>query len=159
VLRSVLTAFLLAALLAGPAPAGTPCDPSQLDILAGQHRHRFAVEIADDPAEQARGLMFRTSLPADTGMLFIFDPPSRTHFWMRNTMIPLDMLFIDDAGRVESIAERRDTFSDRVSSSRGPVRAVLEVGGGIARLLGITPGAQVVHPAFQGAPEALHCAE
>jgi uncharacterized membrane protein (UPF0127 family) len=159
VLRSLLAAFILAALLADPARAESSCDPNRIDILAGKDRHRFSIEIADDPAEQARGLMFRPTLAADAGMLFIFDPPRPAHFWMRNTMIPLDMIFIDDAGRVESIAERPDTFSDRVSSSRGPVRAVLEVNGGVSRLLGISPGAQAVHPAFREAPEALRCAE
>lgn len=158
-LRSLLTAFAFIVVLAGLAQAGPVCDPDRIEILAGADRHRFEIEVADDPAEQARGLMFRPSLPAGAGMLFVFEPPRQAHFWMRNTMIPLDMIFIDETGRVESVAERRDTFSDRVSSSQGPVRAVLEINGGLSRQLGIGPGAQAVHPAFRAAPSEFRCAE
>jgi uncharacterized membrane protein (UPF0127 family) len=76
---------------------------------------------------------------------------------MRNTMIPLDMVFIDDAGQVESIAERTDTYSELVSSSQSDVRAVLEINGGLSRQLGIGPGTQVIHPAFENAPEESRC--
>ena len=103
--------------------------------------------------------MFRPSLPRDQGMLFVYDPPQRASFWMRNTMIPLDMLFIDDTGQIESIALREDTYSTRASSSEGEVRAVLEINGGRARELGIAPGAQAVHPAFEAAPEGVACPE
>ncbi len=78
---------------------------------------------------------------------------------MRNTMIPLDMLFIDDTGAVESIAVRKDTYSTRASSSEGEVRAVLEINGGLSEELGIVPGSQAVHPAFKAAPEDAACPE
>lgn len=119
----------------------------------------FAIEIADEPAEQATGLMFRPALASDAGMLFVFDPPRPASFWMRNTMIPLDMLFIDDGGRVESIAERTDTYSQRVSESLGPVRAVLEINGGLSRRLGIVPGTQLRHPAFRSAAGEARCGD
>jgi len=90
-------------------------------------------------------------------MLFIFDPPRPANFWMQNTMIPLDMIFIGDGGQVESIAERTDTFSQRISQSQGPVRAVLEINGGLSRELGIGPGTQMRHPAFRAAPEEFRC--
>jgi hypothetical protein len=147
-------AFVL--LLGGPA-AGAECDRASITILTGEGKAHFAVEIADEPAEQARGLMFRPALPEGAGMLFLYDPPQQARFWMRNTMIPLDMVFIDDAGRVESVAERRDTYSERVSGSGGPVRAVLEINGGLAARLGIGPGDQAVHPAFRAAPEGARC--
>jgi len=152
-------AVLAGTVLAGAAQAGPACDPERIEILVGQDHYPFSIEIADDAAEQARGLMFRPVLPETAGMLFVFDPPRPATFWMRNTMIPLDMLFIDDTGRVESIAERTDTYSERVSASEGAVRAVLEINGGLSRRLGIAPGAQAVHPAFQAAPEDLRCAE
>jgi len=117
----------------------------------------FQVKVADDPEEQARGLMFQPRLATDAGMLFIFDPPRPASFWMRNTMIPLDMIFIDDSGRVESIAERRDTYSEKISKSRGPVRAVLEINAGLSRKLGIEAGTQAVHHAFTEAPEEFRC--
>lgn len=155
--RPLPTALIVAAALAGSAQAGPACDPGQVEILVESERYPFSVEIADDPAEQARGLMFRPALPEKAGMLFVFDPPRPANFWMRNTMIPLDMIFIDDTGRIESIAERNDTYSERASSSEGPVRAVLEINGGLSRQLGIGPGAQVRHAAFREAPEHVRC--
>ena len=153
-LPAALAVFATLTAAAGATPA---CDPERIEILAGPGSRTFAIEIADDPDEQSRGLMFRPALPADAGMLFIFEPPRPANFWMRNTMIALDMIFIDDTGRVESIAERVDPYSERVSSSQGDVRAVLEINGGLARALGIGPGDQVIHPAFQEAPEGLRC--
>lgn len=145
------------ALLLGAPARGAECDPASITILTGEGKARFSIEIADEPAEQARGLMFRPSLPEDAGMLFLYDPPQPARFWMRNTMIPLDMVFIDEAGRIESVAERRDTYSDRVSGSRGAIRAVLEISGGLAARLGIGPGDRAVHPAFRAAPEGARC--
>ena len=155
-LTAVLAVFATLTAAAGATPV---CDPDQIEILAGPGSRTFAIEIADDPDEQSRGLMFRPALPADAGMLFIFEPPRPANFWMRNTMIALDMIFIDDTGRIESIAERADPYSERVSSSQGDVRAVLEINGGLARALGIGPGDQVIHPAFQDAPEGLRCGD
>ena len=145
---------------AGPSAGSAPlaCDPATITILTGEGKARFDLEIADDPAEQARGLMFRPELAEQSGMLFVYDPPRRARFWMRNTMIPLDMVFIDDAGRVESVVTRRDTYSERVSESQGDVRAVLEINAGRAAELGIGPGDQAVHPAFGGAPADARCA-
>ena len=154
---AALAVFATLTAAAGAAAAAPACDPDRIDILAGPGSRTFAIEIADDPDEQARGLMFRPALPADAAMLFVFDPPRPANFWMRNTMIPLDMIFIDDTGRVESVAERTDAYSERVSSSQGDVRAVLEINGGLSRRFGIGPGAQVIHPAFENAAEGLRC--
>jgi uncharacterized membrane protein (UPF0127 family) len=148
---------VIASLLLGAGAASAACEADRIDVIAGSGSRTFAIEIADDPDEQARGLMFRSALPQDSGMLFIFDPPRPASFWMQNTMIPLDMIFIEDGGRVESIAERADTFSQRISQSQGPVRAVLEINGGLSRELGIGPGTQVRHPAFRAAPEEFRC--
>jgi len=137
--------------------AAIVCDPGKIEIITGQGNQTFSIEIADDPDEQARGLMFRPALSTDAGMLFIFDQPRQANFWMRNTMIPLDMIFIDDTGKVDSIAERTDTYSEQVSSSKGDVRAVLEINGGLSRQLGIGPGSQVIHQAFENAPEEARC--
>ena len=159
-----MTRFLPAALAAFAMSFATSataivCDPGKIEIVTGQGNQTFSIEIADEPQEQARGLMFRPSMPADAGMLFIFDPPRPTSFWMRNTMIPLDMIFIDDTGAVDSIAERTDTYSEQVSSSQGDVRAVLEINGGLSRQLGIGPGTQVIHQAFENAPSEARCAK
>jgi len=137
--------------------ASAACEADRIEVLAAAGSRTFSIEIADEPDEQARGLMFRSALPQDSGMLFIFDPPRPANFWMQNTMIPLDMIFIGDGGQVESIAERTDTFSQRISQSQGPVRAVLEINGGLSRELGIGPGTQMRHPAFRAAPEEFRC--
>jgi len=134
------------------------CEEDQVHVLgttAGIITYK--VEIADEPEEQARGLMFRSSLESDAGMLFIFDPPRAASFWMRNTMIPLDMIFIDDRGRVTNVAERTIPYSEFTQRSEGPVRAVLEVNAGEAARLGIGPGTVVRHPAFSAAEGAGHC--
>jgi len=158
-LRRALWAGAIIAVAAQAAPAAEHCAADRIEIRTESGSEAFTIEIADDPTEQARGLMFRPSLPRGHGMLFIYDPPQRASFWMRNTMIPLDMLFIDDTGRVESIAVRTDTYSTRGSSSEGDVRAVLEINGGLSEELGIAPGAQTVHPAFKAAPEDAACPE
>ena len=150
-------ALLIPTLIAFIALPTVACEPGRIEILTSDGSQSFTIEIADDPAEQALGLMFRPSMASDAGMLFVFDPPRPASFWMRNTMIPLDMLFIDDTGRVESIAVRMDTYSTRSSSSDGAVRAVLEINGGLSEELGIAPGAQVVHSAFKAAPEGASC--
>ncbi len=108
----------------------------------------FTVEMALTPEQQRMGLMFRTSMPLDGGMLFVFPQPRTASFWMRNTLISLDMLFIAADGTVVNIAERTETRSDRSYRSAGPVRAVLEINGGLSALLGITAGDRVEHPAF-----------
>ncbi len=155
--RSLPAALAVCATLGGAAGAAPACDPERIEILAGPGSRSFAIEIADDPDEQARGLMFRPALAADAGMLFVYATPRRANFWMRNTMIALDLIFIDESGRIESIAERADPYSERVSSSEGEVRAVLEINGGLARSLGIGPGDQVIHPAFREAPDEVRC--
>jgi uncharacterized membrane protein (UPF0127 family) len=153
-----LVALAVGALIASVAAhRAFGCDTHTIEILAGSDKQTFSIEVANDPAEQAQGLMFRPSLPENAGMLFIFEPPRPANFWMRNTMIPLDMIFIDATGKVESIAERTDPYSEQISSSRSNVRAVLEINGGLSRRLDIRPGDQVIHPAFDDAPEGARC--
>jgi uncharacterized membrane protein (UPF0127 family) len=155
--RPLLAVLAMTMLVAPAAKAAPLCDPGAIEIHAESGPQTFSIEIAATPVEQARGLMFRPAMPEDAGMLFIFEPPRPASFWMQNTMIPLDMIFIDDTGRVESIAERNDTYSQRASSSAGDVRAVLEINGGLSRELGIVPGTQVAHEAFKSAPEGFAC--
>ena len=107
--------------------------------------HRFTVELATSRMQWARGLMFRDSLPQSHGMLFVFDSPRQLSFWMRNTRISLDMLFIDTQGRIVNIARRTTPMSDTTDSSTGPALAVLEINGGLSDVLGIAPGDRVVH--------------
>jgi uncharacterized protein len=131
---------------AQPAPAEMP--ESRVIVEAAGGRFAFDVELALTPEDQARGLMFRTELAADRGMLFDFGEPRPASMWMRNTYIPLDMLFIESDGRIARIAARTVPLSEEVITSGVPVRAVLELRGGVTDLLGIREGDRVLHPIF-----------
>ncbi|WP_250954224.1 DUF192 domain-containing protein [Rhizobium sp. CG5] len=120
-------------------------DTGQLTILtASGSRHAFTVERAITPAEREVGLMHRTELGADRGMLFDFGTPRTVMMWMKNTPLPLDMLFIDDTGLVIRVESRTTPFSENIIASGGVVRFVLEINGGRAEALGIAAGDQVV---------------
>jgi uncharacterized membrane protein (UPF0127 family) len=112
--------------------------------------HTFAVELALTPEQQAQGLMYRKELPEGQGMLFDFRREQEATFWMRNTYVPLDMIFIRADGRIHRIAANTVPLSEALVSSGGPVRAVLEVVAGTAKKLGIAPGDRVAHPIFSG---------
>ncbi len=119
-----------------------------LEIASKTGVHAFAVEMAVTEAERAQGLMNRKSLPEGQGMLFDFQRDQEVGFWMKNTYIPLDMIFIRSDGRIMRIAENTEPLSERIVPSNGAVRAVLEVIGGTSRKLGIAPGDRVAHPIF-----------
>lgn len=114
-----------------------------LDIVARGHHDRFEVWIANTPLRQEQGLMFVRDLPASQGMLFPQDSPQVAHFWMKNTYIPLDMVFVGADGRIAKIIANARPFSLDVLSSDVPVIAVLEIAGGEAKQLGIGVGDRV----------------
>lgn len=122
-----------------------------LTIQSGGKAHTFNVELADTEQERQTGLMFRESLPKDGGMLFDFGNPQPASIWMKNTLIPLDILFIDTDGKVLAIARNAVPHSLRQISPGVPVKGVLEINGGAAAELGINPGDTVVHPLFKAA--------
>jgi uncharacterized membrane protein (UPF0127 family) len=145
-LRVSAVAALL--LLVAPAAAADAVR-EELVIHTDAGERVFQVEIADDAQETQRGLMFRREMAAEHGMLFDFGEERPASFWMRNTYIPLDMLFIEADGTIESIAERTTPLSERSVPSRGPVRYVLEINGGLSDELGIEPGDKVSGPALE----------
>ncbi|NBC34029.1 MAG: DUF192 domain-containing protein [Alphaproteobacteria bacterium] len=154
-LRSTLLRLFFAAAILSFAAVPVAAQPQptlpteELRIESGSGGdYRFTVELAVTPQQQARGLMFREEMAPDHGMLFLFDPVRPVSFWMRNTPLSLDMLFIDAEGLITNIAARTTPMSDRSYASAGPVRAVLEVNAGVAALLGIEPGDRVIHDAF-----------
>ncbi|HDR29922.1 DUF192 domain-containing protein [Rhodovulum sp.] len=150
----LIPAFLLAWGAAGLAAA--QCDESHVDLRGEWGTARFSVEIADDDAERARGLMHRETLPASAGMLFIYDRPQHVAFWMENTLIPLDMIFVDPEGRVLKVhLNARPLDRTPIDGGEG-VLAVLEINGGLAGRLGIGPGSELRHPAF-GPGAAWRC--
>lgn len=144
--------ILLIALLPACSPAAPKAERSSspaavqqqnllpLVITTAQGTHRFTVETALTPQQQQQGLMFRKSLPDDGGMLFPMNPPRTASFWMKNTLIPLDMLFIRTDGTIAFIAANTTPYSRDPVSAGVPVAAVLELRGGRAAELGIREG-------------------
>jgi uncharacterized membrane protein (UPF0127 family) len=155
--RSLLVAAALLLVLVMPARAQAPLQSfavSSLTIDTAKGPQRFSIEIATTPQQQEQGLMFRRELAADAGMLFIFPDVRTAEFWMHDTLIPLDMIFIAADGHIADIHERAVPMSDAVITSRVPVRAVLEVNGGTVGRLGIKDGDLVRYPLFGTAPAA-----
>jgi uncharacterized membrane protein (UPF0127 family) len=134
------------------APRVVPRETEPLEIATADGPVRFQVEVADSEPERNQGLMWRGSMPADRGMIFDYgapidlSPTSGRGFWMRNTYIPLDIIFISPDGRIQSIARATQTLSDRpIHAAPGPVQLILEINGGLSEQLGILPGDKVSH--------------
>jgi uncharacterized protein len=121
----------------------------KLEISEGKKvKHTFEVWLADNPSRQAQGLMFVRVLPDMHGMLFVHESPTPISMWMKNTYIPLDMVFIDQRGRIQQIVEHATPHSLDIIRSKDPALAVLEIAGGEARRLGLHTGQHVTHPAL-----------
>ena len=120
-----------------------------LRIVTASGSHEFQVEIAADDASRERGLMNRRYMAADRGMLFVFDRDAPVAFWMKNTYIPLDMIFISRAGIVTNVVANAEPLSERVIPSGPPCVAVLELNGGAAAAIGLRVGDKVFHPFFK----------
>ncbi len=131
------------------AAPGAAMAHEQLELATATGIRALVVEVARTPEQQAKGLMFRNHLADDRGMLFPHERPREVSMWMRNTYIPLDMVFITSDGTVHRIAERTEPLSEKIVSSQGEVAAVLELAGGAAQRLGLKPGDKVRHPIFK----------
>lgn len=140
-------ALLVLGLLAVSGPARS-ADPRVVEIASKTGVHAFAVELATTDAERSQGLMYRKELPEGQGMLFDFQRDQEVAFWMKNTYIPLDMIFIRSDGRIMRIAENTEPLSEKLVPSNAAVRGVLEVIAGTTRKLGIAVGDRVAHPIF-----------
>jgi uncharacterized protein len=123
-------------------------EKSSLVIVTGGRDIKFDIEMATTEPQRERGLMYRKQLGAYEGMLFDFFQEQPVSFWMKNTLIPLDMVFIAADGTVRHVHTNATPMSTDTIPSGAPVRAVLEINGGTARLLGIKPGDKVKHPIF-----------
>lgn len=161
--RRGLLAFGVALVAAGPACAFPPKqDPAKcvgqaeitplepLQVVTDRGTHRFRVEMAVTPRQREFGLMCRKALAADRGMLFDFQTPQPLAFWMRNTLIPLDIVYIGANGRVVSIVRNARPLDETPLPSAGPARAVLELAAGRAAQIGLLPGDRVLHRIFPG---------
>jgi uncharacterized membrane protein (UPF0127 family) len=144
-LRHVLTFILVVAASAAVAQA---LPRSEILVETASSQFRFDVEVADDASERARGLMFRQALADNAGMLFLYPAPQEVEFWMKNTPLSLDIVFVQEDGTIARIAERTTPFSEDMIPSGALVTAVLEVKGGLMRQLGIGIGAKLRHPDY-----------
>jgi uncharacterized membrane protein (UPF0127 family) len=148
-MRMPRRSFAAAAALVLTLTSAWALDRNTVEIASKGGVHVFTVEIADTEAAREKGLMYRKSLPPGQGMLFDFHSDQPVRFWMKNTYIPLDMIFIRSDGRILNLAENTTPMSENEMPSAGPVQAVLEVRGGTARKLGIAPGDRVANPIFR----------
>jgi uncharacterized membrane protein (UPF0127 family) len=130
-----------------------PVHPEPLVVETDEGTRSFTIEIADDPGERSRGLMFRQSMDDDRGMLFVFEQSQPVGFWMKNTPLPLDLVFIGQDGKVRAI-EKGEPFSEAPITPGEPVQFVLELNAGIAAEAGIENGDLIRHPAISQAAGA-----
>jgi uncharacterized membrane protein (UPF0127 family) len=150
-------ALAIGLVVAASASADDRCARNHLDLRSGGATFRFDVEVADTEPARARGLMHRESLPRFGGMLFVYDAPQPATFWMENTLIPLDMLFFDDEGRLVSVHDNATPLSRDVIYGGDGIKYVLEINGGLSRTLGIAEGAEIRHPAIAQERAAWPC--
>jgi uncharacterized membrane protein (UPF0127 family) len=132
------------ALVAGAAQAS--CSEGRVELRGDWGTARFRVEIADTPEERATGLMHREEMAAAAGMLFVYERPQRVSFWMENTLIPLDMVFMDASGTVMHIHENAVPLDRTPIPGGNDIQFVLEINGGMAAMVGLTEGSQMRHP-------------
>jgi uncharacterized membrane protein (UPF0127 family) len=153
----LLAALALVLALPATAAAQDACAPATLDLRDGDGTMRFQVEVVDDEAERSEGLMFRESLPPFGAMLFVYEMPQPVAFWMRNTLIPLDMLFFDGAGRLTRIHREAVPGDETPILGGTDIRYVLEINGGLAEELEIDVGAEIRHPSLDQTAAAWPC--
>lgn len=144
-----------ASVIWAPVAIAADCRADRVEIRGDWGRAQFSVELADTAEARARGLMHRESLPSSAGMLFLYDDPQRLSFWMRNTLIELDIIFLDARGVVQHVHDRAQPL-DETPIPGGTGIAVLEINGGLADRMGIDEGSELRHPFF-GSDAAWPC--
>lgn len=156
-------AFVLSAAFAVPCAAAITCSPDRAIFQTEDGPVAFQVELADDEAERTQGLMFRKSLAPGSGMLFIYDTPRAVSFWMRNTYIPLDLVFLDQAGVIRHIHRNAVPLDETPIPGAAPGdpdpyrQMILEIAGGEARRLGLAVGQPMAHPRLDQDLAELPC--
>ncbi|SMY07977.1 DUF192 domain-containing protein [Flavimaricola marinus] len=156
-MRRWISVALLLLSAAGASSAAAACREDRVTVRGDWGQANFTVEVADDSAERGRGLMYVEQMPTMAGMLFVYDAPQRATFWMRNTLIPLDMLFAGPDGTVLTVHENAVPLDETTIDGGEGVKFVLEINGGMAGRLGIEPGDVLQHPSI-GAAAAAPCA-
>lgn len=153
-LRAGLTFIVL---MMGAAASAEECRNDQVLLRGDWGQARFTVEIADDEAERNQGLMFRKEMPKSAGMLFVYPTAQTVGFWMKNTLIPLDMIFLDETGVVRRVHHNAIPHDETPIMGGDGILSVLEINGGLAEVMGITEGSQMQHPAFDPEIAAWPC--
>jgi len=153
---AALAIFWLAAPLSSVAQAAD-CDATSIELRGDWGRARFNIEVADDSRERAVGLMNRESMAQNAGMLFIYPAPQSVAFWMKNTLIPLDMIFADETGLVKTVHANAVPLDTTPIPGGDGIRFVLEINGGMSALLGIAPGSQMKFPRIDQKTAAWPC--
>jgi uncharacterized protein len=149
---------LAAGCAAWSALAAPVCDPDAIFLRTPAGAEiRFSAEIADDADERAQGLMNRPSMAQSASMLFVFPAPRRVGFWMKNTLIPLDILFADEYGVVQRVHPMARPLDESVIDGGEAIRFVVEINGGLAGRLGIGPGTEIMHPSIDQAMAKWPC--
>ena len=143
--------------MALPGAAAATCRDTIVDLRGDWGSARFTVELADDPAERSLGLMNRPEMARSRGMLFVYERPQRASFWMRNTLIPLDMIFMDSTGTVTRIHENAIPLDETAIPGGDGVLMVLEINGGLSSVYGINVGTTLRHPAVPQDGAAWPC--
>ncbi|WP_085796384.1 DUF192 domain-containing protein [Falsiruegeria litorea] len=133
------------------------CQADAVTLKNDQAEIRFSIELAQTPEERSRGLMFREHLPARAGMLFVFEHPQRVAFWMKNTLIPLDMIFVDRTGTVTHVHQGAIPGDETPIPGGDQVYSVLEINAGLAARYGISNGTVLRHKVFSNGPAAWPC--
>lgn len=152
--KPLLTAGVIA-LFATKAIAS--CQEDTVDLKGEWGQARFSIALADDAEERGRGLMFVEDMPMMSGMLFVYERPQTASFWMKNTLIPLDMIFLDATGVVRHVHSNAIPHDETPILGGSDILAVLEVNGGMSEQLGISPGTVMRHPAFGAEGAAWPC--
>ncbi len=156
---SILGAALGVGLSVTAVFAETTCRSDTVHLRGDWGTARFTVEVANNARDRARGLMGRPSMPMGSGMLFVYHRTGPLAFWMRNTLIPLDIIYMDETGTVVDIAHNAKPLDETALPSKKPGRYVLEINGGLARALGIQAGTELRHPAVLQHTAAWSCRE
>ena len=144
-MKAFISALVLSAFSVSTVSA---CEPGRAELRGEFGSASFTVELADEPEERSQGLMHRESMAASAGMLFIYERPQRATFWMRNTLIPLDMIFLNDEGVITRIHENAVPLDETTIDGGPNVLAVLEINAGLSGALGLSVGDELRHEAM-----------
>ncbi|WP_120502511.1 DUF192 domain-containing protein [Roseovarius sp. EL26] len=147
--KARLIAVILFCFSGSTALAEQKCSEDALTVRGDWGQARFTVEVADDKVERAQGLMHRESMPKSAGMLFVYPEEQTIGFWMKNTLIPLDMLFLDSSGTVQKVHSNAIPLDTSPIYGGDNIQYVFEINGGLADLIGISVGSEIQHPSIE----------